>query len=174
MNIHSLKWINEFLLEALNKSKRSKDPSTKVGAIVIGKDGEPLSNGYNGFPRGVLDLESRYNNREKKYRYVEHAERNAIYNAARTGISLKEGTLFVANLPVCNECAKGIIQCGISHVYVAIPINLEILELWKTSDEITKEMFIETGIHYIQYKYELIDKIISLKEIYNNNRIILE
>jgi len=95
-------------------SSWSLDPSTKVGAVVVGKNGQIVSQGYNGFPRGVKDSPERLNTREEKYKYVVHAEMNCIYNACRNGASLNDTTLYVYGLPVCSECAKGVVQVGIS------------------------------------------------------------
>ena len=123
----------------------SKDPNTKVGAIAVGKKGQILSQGYNGFPRGIFDLPERLNDRETKYQYVVHAEMNVIYNATYSGVSLDGSVLYVYGLPVCSECAKGIIQVGIETVY----ISKECLELrphWKESFDRTVLMFSEVGI----------------------------
>ena len=94
----------------------SKDPSNKVGAIIVGNHGQVLSQGYNGFPRGMDDDPKYYEDREKKYERVVHAEANAIYNATRNGVSLDGSTMFVYSLPICHECAKAAIQVGISEV----------------------------------------------------------
>ena len=76
-------------------SSWSKDPSKKIGAVVIGETGQVLAQGYNGFPRGVKDTEERYNHRETKYNYIVHAEMNAIFNASWNGVSLKASTIYI-------------------------------------------------------------------------------
>lgn len=91
----------------------SKDPSTKVGCVVIGSSNQVLTQGFNGFPRGANDSLARYMDRAVKYKWIEHAERNAIYNAARTGTSLMGATLYVPWFP-CAECARAIVQSGIT------------------------------------------------------------
>ena len=125
----------------------SKDPSTGVGAVAIGDKGQVLAQGYNGFPRGVKDSEERYQNKQMKYRYVVHAEMNCIYNAGYNGASLDGSTLFVYGLPVCNDCAKGIIQVGIERV-VGPKNGMDVPEKWKVSVLDTQRMFNEVGIKY--------------------------
>lgn len=75
-----------------------------------------LSQGYNGFPRGVEDLQIRYSDRRVKYDFIVHSEMNCIFNASLNGTSLKGSTIYVYGLPVCCECAKGIIQVGAKRV----------------------------------------------------------
>ena len=125
----------------------SKDPSTGVGAVAIGERGQVLAQGYNGFPRGVLEPKERLENRQVKYSYVVHAEMNCIYNAGYNGAKLDDSTLYVYGLPVCNECAKGIIQVGITRV--VIPKNgTDGPDRWKVSILETHTMFDEAGITY--------------------------
>ena len=114
-------WGRKYTSLAKEISTWSKDPSTQVGAVVIGEKGQLLSQGYNGFPRGINDTDDRLNNRERKYELVVHAEMNAIYNASFNGVSLKDSTLYVYGLPICSECAKGIIQVGIKKVVATRP-----------------------------------------------------
>lgn len=138
-------WDERYMGLAEQVSTWSKDPSAKIGAVAIGEQGQVLAQGYNGFPRGVLDHEERYLNKEEKYKFVVHAEMNTIYNASYNGISLRGSTLYVYGLPICNECAKGIIQTGVSRVvmrYTKQP------EKWMESFEITKKMFDEANIKY--------------------------
>ena len=126
----------------------SKDPSTGVGAVAIGERGQVLAQGYNGFPRGVTESETRLENREVKYRYVVHAEMNCIYNAGYNGAKLDGSTLYVHGLPVCNECAKGIIQVGIERV-VSPKNGIEsIPDRWKVAILETHSMFDEAGVIY--------------------------
>lgn len=90
----------------------SKDPRTKVGALILRDDGSPISWGYNGFPRGILETEDLWNNREEKYKRVLHAESNAIDFARE---SLKGATIFCSLFP-CSNCAARIVQSGITRV----------------------------------------------------------
>lgn len=91
----------------------SKDPNTKVASVIIGSRQEVLAIGYNGFPRGIDDNHPEKYERPLKYTWTEHAERNAIYNAAARGISLEGSTMYITQFP-CADCARGIIQSGIS------------------------------------------------------------
>ena len=137
-------WDQRYIDLAKHISSLSKDPSTKIGAVAIGKHGQILSTGYNGFPRKIDDLEERLNNRETKYKYTIHAEMNCIYNASLTGISLEGATLYVTGLPVCEKCALGIIQSGIKNVVMSFPKDLP--ENWNISGQMAVEMFMEAGV----------------------------
>jgi dCMP deaminase len=138
------KWTRRYLDIAKEVATWSKDPSRQIGAIAVGDKGQILSQGYNGFPRGVKDTDDRYNNREDKYKYVVHGEMNCIYNACNSGVSLNGSTLYVTGLPVCSECAKGIIQVGIRKVVMEYPNDIP--DFWRESVELTKQMFYEAGV----------------------------
>lgn len=142
------KWNKRYLELAKHIATWSRDPSRKIGAVTIGSKGQVLSQGYNGFPRGIRDTEKRYNDRETKYKYVVHAEMNCIYNATYDGTSLDGSTLYVHGLPVCSECAKGIIQTGIKEVFWTV--DEEIPGRWTNSYKTTENMLREAGIN-IQY-----------------------
>lgn len=140
------KWDERYLQLAKQVSTWSKDPSTQVGAVAVGDKGQVLSQGYNGFPRGVKD-DDRYNDKDVKYRYVVHAEMNCIYNATFHGVSLNGATLYVYGLPMCNECAKAIVQVGITRV--VSPYNgAATPEKWKVSCAHTQNLLKEVGIPY--------------------------
>ncbi|WP_428087607.1 deoxycytidylate deaminase [Candidatus Thioglobus sp.] len=140
------KWDRRYLALAKEVSTWSKDPSTQVGAVTVGRKKEVLSQGFNGFPRNIKDSDERYNDRETKYKFVVHAEMNAIYNATYSGTSLDGATLYVYGLPICSECAKGIIQVGIKKVVVE---KSKELEHWNQSLQLSKEMFDEAGVELI-------------------------
>lgn len=96
---------------------RSKDPCTQVGAFITTRDHKPLSMGYNGAPRGWDDDEFPWgkgnpSDLDNKYKFVVHAERNAILNAPGGAASLHDGIMYVTLFP-CSECAKEIAQIGI-------------------------------------------------------------
>lgn len=126
----------------------SKDPSRQIGAVAVGEKGQILAQGYNGFPRGIKDSDERYSDREKKYKYVVHAEMNCIYNASWNGVSLNNSIFYVYGLPVCSECAKGLIQVGVKKVVVQVPNQISIPINWLKHEKITKELFREAGIEY--------------------------
>jgi dCMP deaminase len=139
------KWHDRYMEMAHKVSEWSKDPNTKVGAVAVGSKGQILSQGFNGFPRGILDTDERLNDRETKYMYVVHAEMNVIYNATYNGVSLDKADLYVYGLPVCSECCKGIIQVGIKTVYVSKEC-LELRPHWQESWMRSVDMFSEAGI----------------------------
>jgi dCMP deaminase len=134
-----------FMRQVYLVAARSKDPRTKIGAILV-RDNNVISTGYNNFPAGVLDLKNRYENREVKYDFVVHAEANSILAAAKRGTATEGATLFSQGIP-CRECAKSVIQAGISHVicHKQWP-NLTYSEAWVKSIDITKTMFREAGV----------------------------
>ena len=140
-----LKWHQRFLRLAEEVASWSKDPSRKIGAVAIGAKGQVLAQGFNGFPRGIDDSEERYNDRQRKYELVVHAEMNVIYNATYSGVSLDGATLYVSGLPVCSECAKGIVQVGIKHVIMR---DMKIPDSWQESWHKTQEMFHEANIQF--------------------------
>jgi dCMP deaminase len=111
-----LKWYRRFAKLAKEVGSWSKDDSTKVGAVVIGPVNREIRTvGYNGFPRKFDDSIVEYKERPLKYFYTEHAERNAIYNATRIGVSLDDCWMFSTHFP-CPDCTRGIIQSGISRL----------------------------------------------------------
>jgi dCMP deaminase len=141
----SNKWDQRYIRLAREVASWSKDPSRKIGAVAVGAKGQVLAQGYNGFPRGIDDSQERYNDRERKYGLVVHAEMNVIYNATYNGISLDGATLYVTGLPVCSECAKGIIQVGIRRVVID---EIDIPGPWQDSWLKTKEMFNECNLQW--------------------------
>lgn len=138
-------WEQRYLDLAQHISTWSKDPSRQIGAVVVGDSGQILSIGYNGFPRGINDDE-RLHDRETKYSLVVHAEMNAIYNATLNGISLRDSTLYVWGLPVCSDCARGVIQVGITRI-VMNSIDGKIGH-WTDHWKKTKAMFDEANVQY--------------------------
>lgn len=134
------KWDARFLELAEHVgSKWSRDPSTKVGAVIVRPDKTVASMGYNGFPRGVQDDEARYADRQLKYKLVCHAEANAIVSASE---KLTGCTVYVSPLFPCQECAKLVIQSGITRV-VAPPMNED---RWQESNHMAALMFAEAGV----------------------------
>jgi dCMP deaminase len=147
------KWHRRYLGLAEYYAQFSKDPSTKVGAVLV-KDNRVVGLGYNGFPPGVNDSEERYNNRELKYKLVVHAEVNACISA---GHRAKGSTLYVwpsfAIPPICNECCKVAITSGVKYIvgYVADETDERAIR-WKESITIAKMLCDEAGIIYIGLK----------------------
>jgi dCMP deaminase len=133
-------WDRRFLDLAEHVSSWSKDPSTKVGAVIVNQDKQVLSLGYNGFPRGVEDLEGRYKDRQTKYLFVAHAERNALDNAFT---DTRGATLYTTLCP-CNECSKSIIQKGIRTVVTKKMKNTD--QATRLNFDVTISMFEESGV----------------------------
>lgn len=135
-------WDQRFIEAAALVALWSKDPSTKVGAIITDHKHRILGTGYNGFPRGIKDLAPRYYDREKKYQMVVHAEINAILNAAR---SVDNATLYCTFFP-CPRCAAVIIQAGIRRI-VTVPNASD--DRYKEQRQLSEEMFREAGVAFI-------------------------
>jgi dCMP deaminase len=123
---------------------KSKDPSTKVAAVIADDKKRIVGMGYNGFPRGVEDNPERYHDREIKYKYVVHAEVNAILNAVK---SVEGCTLYCYPLPTCSECAKVIIQSGIKRV--VFPKDSNVDKNWTESFNFAYQMYSEAGVEVL-------------------------
>lgn len=146
MDFVSDKWHRRYLELASTVAGWSKDPSRQIGCVAVNDKGQILSVGYNGFPRGINDDPVRLNNREQKYKFVVHAEKNMIYNATHNGVSLDGSTVYVSGLPVCSECAKGLIQVGVKQVIMDDATNIR--DNWAESWELTRFLFDEAHIKY--------------------------
>ncbi len=111
-------WDEYYLSICREVAARSKDPNTQVGCVIAGPAHEIRSTGYNSLPRGIRDDVPERLERPGKYLWMEHAERNAIYNAARCGTPLEGCTIYVVLMP-CMDCARAIVQAGIQQVVVS-------------------------------------------------------
>ena len=144
-----MNWAKYFFSMVDVASQKSKDRATKVGAVIVGPDNEIRSVGYNGFPRGVDDEIDERHERPDKYLWTEHAERNAIYNAARAGIALKGCRIYQPYWP-CSRCARGIIQVGIIAVIIPDEGYAERKaywdERWAEDCKVSQEMLKEAGV----------------------------
>lgn len=143
----SEKWHKRFMEVAELVKTWSKDPSTKVGAVVVGPDREIRSTGYNGLVRGVDDNKPERMERPTKYDFFEHAERNAVYNACLIGASLKGCVIYVTAMP-CPDRARAIIQSGIKMV-VTRKVTIDEkspANTWRDKLAYSEEMFKEAGI----------------------------
>lgn len=137
-------WDRRFLDLACHISDWSKDPSTKVGAVIVDDHRRIISTGYNGFPRGVEDLEARYADRTTKYEMIVHGEINAIVFANQ---SLDGATLYTWPFMPCSRCAGIVIQSGITRVVAPYCDNPR----WADSFAITERMFAEAGVDLILF-----------------------
>jgi dCMP deaminase len=175
--MENMSWDKYFMTMVYLVAMKSKDKSTKIGAVIVGEDHEILSTGYNGLPRGVndhtcrsfqttpaADLVARHE-RPEKYFYYEHAERNAIFNAARTGIPLKGTTMYTQGIP-CSDCGRAVIQAGIKLVIVhegwEKASGLSDNPKWTESAERTRIMCYEAKVSIESWKGEIQREITGL------------
>lgn len=143
-------WNRYYLNVCLEQAKMSKDPSTKVGAMIVGPDMETRSTGFNGFPRNIKDDERLHT--QDKYDLIIHAEMNAIMNAVRIGVSVKDCIMFMIAMnkdgtiwsgTPCVRCAVHIIQAGIKEVNF---LKTDVPDRWKASMTASKLVFKEAGV----------------------------
>ena len=147
--IDYISWDQYFMGIAYLSAQRSKDPSTQVGACIVGSDNRILSVGYNGMPEGCEDDDMPWGRDgsalDSKYMFVCHAELNAILNYRGSG-NVKGARCYVTLFP-CNECAKAIIQSGIKEVIYACDKYAD-----SESTIASKKMFDRTGVRYREFK----------------------
>jgi len=137
-------WHKIHLNTAWHISLRSKDPSTKCGAIIT-KGKYEVSLGYNGFSTRVKDLPERYTDRDLKYQLMLHAETNAILKSKK---SLNHTTIYTYPLPPCVRCACNIIQAGITKVIAPKPLGSLALR-WKDSLNLASTLYNESDVQLI-------------------------
>jgi dCMP deaminase len=139
------KWDIRFLELAKFVSDWSKDPSTKVGAVITDSNNRVVSIGYNGFPQNIAD-DNRLDNRDTKYKIIVHGEMNAILFANK---SLELCTLYTYPFMPCSRCASMIIQTGIKRVvsYNNMP------ERWANEFKISEMLFKESGVELYFYDH---------------------
>lgn len=141
----SIEWWDNFYLNLAELyASASKDPSTKVGSVIIDKDKRIVSTGYNGLPRNIEDTYERLNNREIKYSLIIHAERNALLYAKS---NLENCTIFTWPFMPCSSCASLIIQSGIKRVVSLNNNNSR----WEESFNLSKEIFKEAKVELKLY-----------------------
>jgi dCMP deaminase len=139
-------WDRYFLDICRVVATRSKDPATQIGCVIVGPAHEIRSTGYNSLPRRVRDDIPERLERPTKYLWIEHAERNAIYNAARAGTGLEGCTLY-AELTPCMDCARAIVQAGIVEVVLnADRVKEYSSEQYNPHFANVKELFLEAGV----------------------------
>ena len=136
-------WDRRLMQLAIHIGEWSKDRRRSVGCVIVGPHKEVRATGFNGFPRGVDDVNDARQMPPDKYLWTEHAERNAIYNAARVGISLAGCHLYVGWFP-CMDCARAIVQTGIQTVIAIRPDTND--PQWGRSFRAALELFDEVGI----------------------------
>ena len=145
------RWTEYFRQLAHTVKIKSKDENTQIGAVIVGKDKEIVSTGYNSFPRGIRDDVKERQQRPEKYYWFEHAERNAIYNAARIGVSTKGTTMYLSCGVPCADCARGIINAGITTIYCDRPDTTNKTSSYNESFKRSKEMLLEADVRIEYY-----------------------
>ena len=136
------KWDQRFTRLAFEVASWSKDPGTKVGAVLV-DDRRIIATGYNGFPQNIEDTILRYSNRDIKLAYTVHAEVNAILNAAKNGAQTKSSTLYVT-FPPCVSCATSVVQAGVSTV--VCPCISTAPDRWRESFQLGQDLMKEAGV----------------------------
>ena len=140
-------WDSRFLRIAQEVQSWSKDPSTKCGCVLV-RDRRIISTGYNGLPANLSDSLDRYRNREFKLATIIHAEKNAIFNAAKNGASTEGATAYVT-WPPCSQCASALIQAGVLKVVCPDPKTGP--ERWVSNFLIANELLYEAGVKVLYF-----------------------
>ena len=144
MNVDEYKWHERFIKLAHEVAEWSKDPSKKVGCVLV-KNKRVISTGYNGFPKNISDSFDRLMDREQKYEITVHAEVNAITTAALHGVSTEEATAYITFHP-CSRCASVLINAGIDSVYVST--RNDIPTRWVKNFVLASKLLAEAGVEY--------------------------
>lgn len=147
MKVTDEKWVGRLLKLAKEVGSWSKDESTKVGAVITTSDGKPVSWGFNGMPMGIDDTVPERHERPLKYRWMCHAERNAMDLAPQGDLT---GCVMFVTFAPCSSCAQSIIQKRISEVVVDESGQISNLpERWKEDMINAHEMLTEAGVTYV-------------------------
>lgn len=147
-----MNWNEYFLSIAESVKSKSKDRGTQIGAVIVGKDNEIVSTGYNSFPRGIDDEVEERQVRPEKYFWMVHAELNSILNAARIGVSTNGCKIFLTCGVPCSGCGRAIINAGITEVYCKIEDTTKNREKWDEESSKTKQMFKESKVKISFYQ----------------------
>ena len=148
-----ISWDDLFMSMVYLVAMKSKDEKTHIGAVVVGEHHEVRSVGYNSFVRGLVDVIPHRQERPEKYYWMEHGERNAIYNATLMGVSLKNCIMYTNGIP-CMDCARAVIQSGIKEVIVDKVWNDKNSEKWSEHTKRSLQMFGEVGVKVRYYEGE--------------------
>ena len=151
-----MNWNDYFLNIAQQVKLKSKDSRTQIGAVIVGIDKEIVSTGYNSFLRGINDDVEQRQERPEKYYWFEHAERNAIYNAARIGVSTKDCTIYLTCGIPCADCARGIINAGIRRIVCYPEISGAKGQHWDEHMKRSLVMFNEAGVEIEYYNKDIL------------------
>lgn len=142
-----LQWLEHFMTIAKTVSTMSKDPSRKIGAVIVDKNKRIISTGFNGFAKGIVDSEERLQDKEMKRILMLHAEENAILHAKQ---DLTDCSIFVYGYPPCVHCMSLIIQSGIKLVYYRNSSDLNaVSQFWKDNLELSLKLAEEASVAVI-------------------------
>ena len=147
-----MNWTEYFLNIAESVKLKSKDRRTQIGAVIVGKDNEIVTTGYNSFPRGINDDVEERQQRPEKYFWMVHSELNAILNAARIGVSTNGCKIYLTCGVPCSNCGRAIINAGITEVYCKTEDTTRNREKWDEESSKTRQMFQESGVKVIFYE----------------------
>jgi dCMP deaminase len=141
------KWDERFMSIAKEVQSWSKDPSTQCGCVLV-RDRRIISTGYNGLPASLSDSLERYTDRDFKLQTIIHAEKNALFNAAKNGASTEGATAYVT-WPPCTQCASALIQAGITKVICPDPKTGP--ERWAKNFTLANDLLYEAGVLVLYY-----------------------
>lgn len=138
------KWDLRYMDLARRVASWSKDPSTKVGAVLVSPLNGVLATGFNGFPHLVNDTDARMTDRDEKLRFTIHAEHNVVLWATRHGAPVSGSTIYVTR-PPCAHCAAALVQAGVKRVIADMPPG-DFIARWAKDMRAAAEMFAEAGV----------------------------
>lgn len=142
----------KFMTMAESIGALSKGRNTKVGCVLLTESRVVISSGYNGATRGCKadNLTDQRNVKPEKYFWIEHAERNSIYNAARLGVSTEGSVAVITHMP-CMDCARALVQVGVKTIVVKEPTD-RLMNIWEPHIKRSRTLFDEVGIDLIEIK----------------------
>lgn len=141
------KWDRRFLRIAHEVMTWSKDPGTTVGCVLV-KDKRIIATGYNGFPANLSDALPLYKDRDYKLAITIHAEKNALFNAAKNG-AYTEGCSAYVTFPPCSQCAAALIQAGVKFLFCPDPRMAP--ERWRKSFTTASDILTQAGVRTLYY-----------------------
>ena len=141
-----MQWLTYFMTLAKNVSTMSKDPSHKVGAVIVDQNKRIVSTGFNGFAKNIIDSKERLNDKDIKRKLTLHAEENAVTFAKR---DLEGCDIYVYGYPPCTHCTSLLIQSGIKCIYYMNPTGYT-SEHWKKDFELAQQIAEEANIPYLE------------------------
>lgn len=146
-SLRAMQWLNYFIDMAKLISTMSKDPSHKIGAVIVNENNHIVSMGFNGFAHKVKDTKARLNDKEIKRKLMLHAEENAILHAKQ---DLSGCDIYIYGYPPCVHCMSLIIQSGIKCIYYRNSENKLISDYWKKDFELTNKLSEEINIPILE------------------------